>query len=71
MEAVFARYFPWRSIPDTAAPALWALMQQDKKNAGGAVRMAIPGPEPGTLRLAGLEESDLARALDYYRGLAG
>ena len=71
MQAVIARHFPWRSIPDTAAPALWALMRQDKKNAGGAVRMAIPGAEPGTLRLEALEESDLVRALAYYRGLAG
>jgi hypothetical protein len=46
-------------------------MRQDKKNAGGAVRMAIPGSEPGTLRLAVLEEPDFARALGYYRGLAG
>lgn len=70
MEAVIARYFPRKSIPDTAAPALWALMRQDKKNAGGAVRMAIPGSEPGTLRLAVLDEADFVRALGYYRGLA-
>lgn len=40
--ALIARFFPPRPIPETAFPALWALMRQDKKNASGTVRMAVP-----------------------------
>lgn len=40
--ALIGRFFPPRPIPETAFPALWALMRQDKKNASGTVRMAVP-----------------------------
>lgn len=40
------RFFP-EVLPDAElAPQLWALMQQDKKNTSGTVRMALPGELP-------------------------
>lgn len=57
------RFFP--KVPVTAQifPTLWALMQQDKKNVGDSVRMAVPGHAPFTLQTLSLQESDLTRAL--------
>jgi 3-dehydroquinate synthase len=69
MTAVISRYFPWKNIPIDTAPALWKLMQQDKKNAAGAVRMAVPAAETGALRMVALQEPDLERALDFYMRL--
>lgn len=69
MKEVIARFFPWRDLSSGASPALWQLMQQDKKNAAGAVRMATPAAGIDTLRLRALQESDLAHALDFYRAL--
>jgi 3-dehydroquinate synthase len=64
------RFFAWRTIPPQAAPALWLLMQQDKKNLAGAVRTAVPATETGALRMAALQETDVERALGFYRELA-
>lgn len=44
-------HFGHRPIPEAAFPELWALMQQDKKNASGAVRMAVPGEAPFEMRV--------------------
>lgn len=44
IETVIRRFFPARPIPDGAQADLWQLMQHDKKNAAGVVRMALPVP---------------------------
>jgi 3-dehydroquinate synthetase len=45
------RFFPYRAIPAEAFPALWELMQQDKKNTSGKVRIALPDAEPCRLHV--------------------
>lgn len=42
-------------------PHLWLLMQQDKKNVGGQVRIAVPGEEPFSLRSLLLTEEEARR----------
>ncbi len=39
---LIGRFFPPVRIPEEHFPELWRLMQQDKKNASGAVRVAVP-----------------------------
>lgn len=49
---LIARFFPPREVPESLFPALWPLMQQDKKNASGAVRMAVPeADQPFVMRI--------------------
>lgn len=40
------RFFPEVKPEGELTPQLWALMQQDKKNTAGTVRMALPGELP-------------------------
>jgi 3-dehydroquinate synthase len=61
--SIVQRFYPHRVVPESALPELWNLMQQDKKNAAGAVRMALPDAEPYTLHLMDLTYEDLARSL--------
>jgi len=44
--AFLSSIFPHRHIPESAFSAIWGLMQQDKKNASGKVRMALPNGLP-------------------------
>ena len=65
---VILRYFPHRLIPENAFPDLWEFMLQDKKNAPGTVRMAVPGAELFSLRLLELTPAEMAERLKYYNG---
>ena len=67
--SVIMRHFPHRPVPAAAFPALWDLMRQDKKNASGKVRVAVPGPEPFTMRLLEPEPKDVERSLLFYNEL--
>lgn len=67
--AAIRRFFGHRPIPLHAGPELWALLLQDKKNASGAVRMAVPDAEPFSLQLAELTRSDFEQRLAYYNSL--
>ncbi len=40
------RFFPAFAVPEGIFPQLWSIMQQDKKNNNGQVRMALPGDAP-------------------------
>lgn len=62
---LIGRFFPHRAIPRAIAPDLWQLMLQDKKNAGNAVRMAVPGSEPYELRVQSLVFEDLERGMAF------
>lgn len=66
---IVQRFYPHRVVPENALPELWNLMQQDKKNAAGAVRMALPDAEPYTLHLMDLTYEDLARSVMVYNML--
>jgi 3-dehydroquinate synthase len=46
LEAYFDRFYPKRTLPATAVGAIWELMQQDKKNSTGRIRMSLPGAGP-------------------------
>jgi 3-dehydroquinate synthase len=60
------RFFPYQAIPTASFPALWALMQQDKKNASGKVRIALPDAEPFKLHIAEPALGEVERSLMVY-----
>jgi len=66
---VIGRFFPHRAVPESAFPELWRLMQQDKKNASGAVRMAVPDAYPYSMKVLELTPEDMARRLLFYNQL--
>lgn len=62
------RFFGHRPIPESAFATLWELMLQDKKNASGRVRIAVPDAEPFSMRMHELSrEEALGRLLFYNR----
>lgn len=63
--------FPHRHIPESAFPAIWALMQQDKKNASGKVRMALPDALPYAMKIVEPSQADVEKGLRFYNGLEG
>jgi 3-dehydroquinate synthase len=67
VQATCARHFAHVPLPAAAEPRLWELLQQDKKNEAGAVRMALPGEQPFSLRLIELDRERLQAALTHYR----
>ena len=67
---VIKSHFPFRPIPEAVFPAIWELMQQDKKNAAGRVRMAVPGDEPFTLKILEPEEDAVRESLEFYNRLS-
>lgn len=68
VESVVFRHFRHRHLPETAFPALWELMLQDKKNASGAVRMAVPDAEPFSLRWIEPTRAEVEKRLLSYNG---
>lgn len=71
IQTAMDRFFTRRDIPPVSIPLLWRLLQHDKKNAAGAVRMAVPGDAPLTMQLVELTEEDLARSVGFYNMLRG
>ncbi len=69
--SLIAESFPHAPIPEAAFAEIWATMQQDKKNAAGAVRVAVPGDEPYTLHLLETHAAAVMDSLRFYNGLAG
>lgn len=67
---VMLRFFGHRPLPESEFRVLWDLMQQDKKNVAGAVRVALPSD--GRLGLRTLEPSreQAAESLRFYNALA-
>lgn len=68
-DRVLLHLFPSRNIPESAFPALWALMLQDKKNASGAVRIAVPDADPFSMKLLEITREEAERRLRYYNSL--
>jgi 3-dehydroquinate synthase len=66
---VIKKHFPHRPIPESAFPEIWNLMQQDKKNAAGKVRMAVPGEEPFSMRISEPNREEIERSLLFYNSL--
>jgi 3-dehydroquinate synthase len=61
-----AIFFPKVEISEDIFPQLWELMQQDKKNAAGKVRMAVP--ENGKFEMQILEPNyqEVCKSLQFY-----
>lgn len=66
---VIKSHFPHRPILASAFPDLWNLMQQDKKNAAGKVRMAVPGPEPFSMQILEPSREEIEQSLLFYNSL--
>lgn len=69
MAAVLLNYFPHTNVPEAAFPAIWELMQQDKKNSSGKVRMALPDELPYTIKMLEPTADEVFGSLSYYNGL--
>ena len=67
---VIFRVFGSRHIPVSAFPDLWELMQQDKKNASGRVRMALPDAKIFSMKMENLSRSTLEQRLQAYNQLS-
>lgn len=63
------KIFPPYKIPQQALPAIWELMQQDKKNASGTVRLTVPDEKPYTMKVLTPARKDIERSLAFYNGL--
>lgn len=61
--------FPHRIIDPITFPEIWALMQQDKKNSSGTVRMAVPDEFPFSMEVLKPTQSDVEQSLQYYNTL--
>lgn len=66
---VIKNHFPHRPIPESAFSEIWKLMQQDKKNAAGKVRMAVPGAEPFSMRVLEPGREEVEQSLLFYNDL--
>jgi 3-dehydroquinate synthase len=62
-------FFPHTQVPEAAFGDIWALMQQDKKNAAGAVRMALPGAVPLEMEVVQPTEEQVFASLRWYNTL--
>ena len=61
--------YPFQRVPEESFPEVWNHMLQDKKNQGGAVRMAIPGEKPFDLQLVTISAQETEAALRWYNSL--
>ncbi|MBL7775454.1 MAG: 3-dehydroquinate synthase [Saprospiraceae bacterium] len=59
--AVIRRLFRLPVLPESIFDALWQRMLHDKKNASGAVRIAVPDAEPFSLKILELSREDAWR----------
>ncbi|MCK6695821.1 MAG: hypothetical protein L6Q97_27410, partial [Thermoanaerobaculia bacterium] len=67
--AVILRHFGHTLIPESAFPSLWELLLQDKKNASGTVRMAVPDAEPFSMCWMELTREEMQQRLRYYNAI--
>jgi 3-dehydroquinate synthase len=61
--------FLHQPVPEAAFAEIWAMMQQDKKNAAAAVRAAVPGGEPFEMQVLELTEGAVTDCLRFYNDL--
>jgi 3-dehydroquinate synthase len=62
-----AKFFPKVEISEDIFPQLWELMQQDKKNAAGKVRMAVPENGKYGLKILEPNYQEVCKSLQYYK----
>jgi 3-dehydroquinate synthase len=63
LAALIARFYDRQPRVAAEADAIWSLMQNDKKNQSGAVRLALPGIEPYTLHWLPVTREMVAESL--------
>lgn len=66
---VIKRHYAHRPIPEAALPAILQFMQQDKKNSGGKLRMALPGPTPFSMQALEPSPAEIETSLLFYNNL--
>jgi 3-dehydroquinate synthase len=64
--AVIKSHYAHRHIPEPAFPDIWERMQQDKKNAAGKVRMAVPGAGPFSMQILEPGRQAVEESLLFY-----
>jgi 3-dehydroquinate synthase len=64
------RIFELPQLDSEISEKLWPLMLQDKKNASGNVRIALPDA-PHSMLVLNITKSDLENSIEYYNSLAG
>ncbi|MEO6039502.1 MAG: 3-dehydroquinate synthase, partial [Saprospiraceae bacterium] len=68
--SLIAEAFVHDPISKAAFPEIWSAMQQDKKNAGGKVRVVVPGEQPYTMQVLETTATEVMESLAFYNGLA-
>jgi 3-dehydroquinate synthase len=63
------RFFSHEPVPESAFDALWTLMQNDKKNTGGGVRIGVPDEGPFTLLNREITRDEAAQSIVFYNQL--
>ncbi len=69
LESTLFRLFRFPAEPLNDLDSIWALMQQDKKNASGKVRLALPDARPYAMKLMEISCSDVERGFRYFNSL--
>lgn len=63
-------HYAHRPVSEAAFPAIWELMQQDKKNAAGRVRMAVPAGSPFAMKVYEPSPDEVKAGLLFYNALS-
>lgn len=69
LEKIILENFQFQPVLPEATGALWKLMLQDKKNASGKVRMALPDAAPWSIKIVETDQQELERSLLYFNCL--
>ncbi|MDX1913817.1 MAG: 3-dehydroquinate synthase [Saprospiraceae bacterium] len=64
------RHFLPCPMPESAFPAIWQWMKQDKKNTSDTVRMAVPDVLPYSLKIMEPTRAQVENSLRFYNRLA-
>ncbi len=64
--ATIQRFFLHTPVPESAFDALWTLMQNDKKNTDGGVRIGVPGESAFTLLNRVITREEMEAGVVFY-----
>lgn len=67
---VIKSHFLHRPIPEAAFSEIWNVMQQDKKNTAGKIRMAVPGAKPFSMHILEPNRQEIEQSLLFYNELS-
>jgi 3-dehydroquinate synthase len=66
VSAAVRRFFPLVEVPESAFLQIWDIMQHDKKNVSGHVRLAVPGRQAYEMRILEVSLSQITAALTWW-----